>query len=223
MLSRLRKMLSKNPLPVEAARASADYLTRRPALLWSLVKNAAGLRIAIPLDALRWLIGKTVRGKRAPKHLGLFAADRAVGVEIEGEVMSNQFAGSLLVHIEEVRLTPDEVRFALRLSDVKMQALGGEMSPLGMLLKSMDLTKPATLLNFIPSRPPALVEAAADKLVLDLLRTPSLANNPKARRVISTLAALFEVVGLYTEDDNLVLALRTKPAGLPSALAALRG
>ena len=222
MLSRLRNMLSKNPLPVEAVRATADYIARRPTVLWNLVKNAASLRVVVPLDALRWLIAKTVRGKRAPKHLGLFASDGALGVEIEGEVMSNQFVGSLLVYIEEVRLTPDEVRFALRLADVKMQATGGAMSPLGMLLGSMDLTKPATLLNFIPSRPPALVEAAADRLVLDLLRTPSIADNPRARRIINTLAALFEVNGLYTEDDSLVLALRTKPAGLPSAITALR-
>ncbi len=222
MLNRLRNMLSKNPLPVAAARATADYIVRRPTVLWHLAKNAAGLRVVIPLDALRWLIGKTVKGKKAPKRLGLFAADRAIGVEIEGDLMNNQFAGSLLVHVEEVRLTPDEVRFALRLSDVKMQALGGEMSPLGMLLKSMDLTKPATLLNFMPKRPPALVEAAADRLVLDLLRTPSIAENPKARRIINTVAALFDVVGLYTEDDNLVLALRTRPAGLPSALQAIR-
>lgn len=222
MFRRLANLVSKNPLPLAAARASADYLFKNPLLVWHLVRNAAGLRIVVPLDALRWTIGKLVRGKRAPKRLDLYAGDRALGVAIEGEVMSNPFAGSLHVHVEEVKLEADAVTFALRLSDVKMQALAGEMTPLGMLLKSMDLSKPATLLNFVPKRPPVLVEAAGDRVVIDLLRAPALADNPRARKIVGVLAALLDVVAIYAEDDNLVIALRTRPAGLPTALAALQ-
>ena len=51
-------------LPIRSAlRSAGQYLARNPFTLAKVARHAAGLRVAIPLDALRWFVEHTPPGR----------------------------------------------------------------------------------------------------------------------------------------------------------------
>jgi hypothetical protein len=114
--------------------------------------------------------------------------------------------------------------FTLKLSDVQLSLLGDSNSPIATLIKSgaLDLSKPGNLLKFLPKRPPAIVDADGDKIVLDLLQIPAVGDLPWLRRALAVLTPIVAVRAVETDRDHLYVALRASPRGLPKALAALR-
>jgi len=128
------------------------------------------------------------------------------------------------IRFEELDLGAEQLRIVLRLSDVKMEALGASDSPVAALLKSgaLDLSKPGNLANFLPKRPAALVEAKDDKLVLDLMKVPKIAENGRLRRILGVVTPVLHLKELRVEDDHIVLSWRPRPAGLGAAVMALR-
>jgi hypothetical protein len=199
-------------------------VVRHPTQLARLVRHAAGLRIAVPLDALRWLVANTPPGKRSPTDVTIEARPPAIQLAATVDLMGTKLRASGAVFVEELRVSTDELRATLRLADVDMQVLGSADSPVAGLLKSgaLDLSKPGNLVNFMPRRPKALIDARDDIITLDLLKIPKFAENFKLRRVLEALTPVVSVAALRTEDDMLILALRAIPAGLPRALAAAR-
>ena len=85
------------------------------------------------------------------------------------------------------------------------------------------VSKPGNLANFMPKKPPALIDARDDIIVLDLMRMPKIANNLRLRRMLQRLTPVVNVSALKTEGDFLIVALRATPAGFPRALSAARG
>ena len=62
-----------------------------------------------------------------------------------------------------------ELRFALRVRDIRLDLVTDAESPVAALLKSgaLDLSRPGDLVKFLPNRSPALVEAEGDRIVVD--------------------------------------------------------
>jgi hypothetical protein len=212
----------KSPLPRDALRASAGYIRRRPGELLNVARNAAGLKITLPLDVLRWLDEHLPKKPGAPKDLVLGAAPPSLSFAVTSELMGNAFRVGADVRVEEVKAGPDELQLAIRVGNMTLKALGAQDSPMANLFKAMDLSKPAALLNFMPHRPPAIVEAKDDRFVIDLLKVPKIASNPVVRRLLEVVTPVLSIGGVRTMGDHLVVALRARPAGLSSALAALR-
>jgi hypothetical protein len=212
----------RNPIPRDALRAGAGYIRRRPGELLNVARNAAGLKLTIPLDALRWLDEHMPKKPKAPKDLVLGASPPALSFGITSELMGNAFRVGADVRVEEVKAGPDELRVTIRVQNLTLKALGGQDSPMANLFKAMDLSKPAALLNFAPAKPPAIVEAKDDRFVLDLLKVPKIAANPVVRRLLEIVTPVLSIGDVRTVEDHLVVALRARPAGLSSALAALR-
>jgi hypothetical protein len=209
-------------LALEGLRAGLQYLARNPIDILTAAKHAAGLKIAIPLDALRWIAGHAVSGPRAPKDVVIGANAPALSVGATVDLMGNGIRVETDVRIEELQAAAGELRVTLRLSSLKLNALDPS-SPAAMLFKSLDLTKPANLMNFLPSRPPALVEASGDRFVVDLMKVPKLAANPVVQRLLKVLTPVLVIRDIRTEGDHLIIAWRPNPSGVPSALAGLRG
>ena len=134
------------------------------------------------------------------------------------------FAVSGAIKVDELRVHPDELRLQLRLSSVDMRVLDKSETPISGLIKSgaLDLSKPGNLANFMPKKPPALIDARDDIIILDLMRVPKIANNLRLRRMLQRLTPVVNVSALKTEGDFLIVALRATPAGFPRALAAAR-
>jgi hypothetical protein len=216
-------MLSPGSLPADALRAGAAYLRRNPTELFTVARNAAGFRVAVPLDALRWLVEKLVHGKRAPKELTLGTAPPALSLSMLAEVMGNGLRASADVAIDELRLSPEELRIVLRLSHVKLNAVNPE-SPMAQMVKALDTSKPASLLNFMPKKPAAIVEAVNDRITLDLMRVEKLAHNPVFKRVLNVLSPVLGDAGaveISTDQDHLVVAFKPRFGGVASAVRAI--
>lgn len=212
-------------LPLDALRAGLGYLRRHPTVLIAVARAAAGLRIMVPLDALRWFIGRASRARKGFKDVVVGQKPPSITFGATVDLMGNPLRAFAAIRIEELRIGPDELRVTLRLSDVRIEDLSGNPnSPVSVLLRSgaLDLSKPGNLVNFMPKRPPALVEAKDDKLVLDLMRVPKIGENPRVRKILSVITPVLVIRDVRVEDDHLVVEWRPRFGGLTSSLAALR-
>jgi hypothetical protein len=212
-------------LPLRSAlRSAARHVVRNPLSVLNVARHALNLRLAIPLDALRWFVEHTPPGKKSPTDVTINAVPPAVHFGATLELMGSKLRASAAIKVEELRVDPDELRLMLRLSNVEMKVLDRSETPISGLIKSgaLDLSKPGNLVNFMPKKPAALIEAKDDLLVLDLMRVPKLANNLRLRKLLQRLTPVMNVSALKTEGDYLIVALRATPAGFPRALAAAR-
>jgi hypothetical protein len=117
------------------------------------------------------------------------------------------------------------VRIAIRLRDVKLVLAGAPNdSPVSTLIQSgaLDLSKPGNLVKVIPKKPPAVVEAEGDRIVLDLMKMPKLANDARVKKILAILSPVLGIRAIETDRDHLWIKLRATPAGLPEALGKLR-
>jgi hypothetical protein len=207
-----------------ALRSAGRYVFRNPMSMFSVARHALGLRVAVPLDALRWFVENTPPGKKSPTDVTISARPPAVHFGATLELMGSKLRVSAAIKVDELRIDPEELRLTLRLSSVEMKVLDKSETPISGLIKSgaLDLSKPGNLANFMPKKPPALIDARDDLIVLDLMRIPKIANNLRLRKMLQRLTPVVNVSALKTDGDFLIVALRATPAGFPRALAAAR-
>jgi hypothetical protein len=144
------------------------------------------------------------------------------------QLMGTPVRASAAIRVDEIDISPEAMRIGLRVSDVKLALLGESDTPVATLIKSgaLDLSKTGNLLKFVPNKPPAIVDAEGDRVVIDLLQVPAVARSFWSYWLRRALAVMTPVVGvraIETDRDHLYVALRAIPRGLPRAIAALRG
>lgn len=212
-------------LPIRAAlRSAGRYVTRNPFTVMKMAWHVVGLRVAVPLDALRWFIANTPPSKRVPTDITILADPPAITLGATVDLMGTKVRASATVRVDELRIGPNEVRLALRLSKVDLKLIGDANTPVATLIKSgaLDLSKPGNLVNYMPKKPDVLIEAHDDQVVLDLMKNPTLSTNQRLRQILSTLTPVVNVSALKTEDDFLILGLRATPMGFAQAFQAVR-
>jgi hypothetical protein len=205
--------------------AAVDYIRRNPDELVKAAINAAGLRFGVPLAALRYLSSQAKLPRKAPKDIDIGSAPPALRVSLSVDAMGTPVRANADVKIDEIDLSPGAMRIGIRLSNVKLTLLGESDAPVATLIKSgaLDLSKPGNLVKFLPKRPPAIVEADGDRIVIDLMKVPAMAGNARLRWLLEIITPVVNVRAIETDRDHLYVALRASPRGLPRALAALRG
>ena len=204
--------------------AGSKYLRDHPEELLRALRNLLALRFGVPLDALRFFAGRA-GGKKAPKDLVLEAVPPGLRVGATVSLMGTDVHAKATIFIERVSITPDELRFEIRLADVSLKVPDdAPESPLAALLRSgaLDLSKPGNLAAYMPKRPALLVEAKDDRVVIDLMRHPKIAKNPRAIRAVGLLAPLLTVAGIESDSEHLDVTLRAFPEGLREAVGGLR-
>jgi hypothetical protein len=212
-------------LPLRAAlRSAGRFMVRNPTTMLSMARHALGMRIAVPLDSLRWFLANTPPSKKAPQDITITPRPPAIGLGATIDLMGTTVRAGASIRIEKIEVSDHAFKVTLRLSDVTMKVLGESFTPVAGLIKSgaLDLSKPGNLAKFMPKKSPVLVEAHDDILVLDLMQDPKFAQNDKVRGVLGTLTPVVQVSGLSTEGDFLILQLRASPFGIPRALNAAR-
>ena len=205
-------------------RAAVDYVKKNPEEIVKVAINAAGLRFGIPIAGLRWFTSHAKLGKKAPQDIEIGSAPPALRLSASVDAMGTALRATAAIRIDEVDFAPDRLRVGVRLSDVKLSLLGDSDSPVATLIKSgaLDLSKPGNLVKFIPKRPPAVVEADGDRIVIDLMKVPQIAQNARLRRLLSIVIPVLNVRAIETDRDHLYIALRATPRGLMRAVEALR-
>jgi hypothetical protein len=211
--------------PRTLASAAVDYVRRNPDEVVKALVNAAGLRFGVPLAALRWLSSNAKLPKKAPRDIEIGSSPPAIRISLSVDAMGTPVRASVAIRIDEIDFSRDAMRVGLRLSDVKLALLGESETPVATLIKSgaLDLSKPGNLVKFLPKRPPAIVEADGDRIVIDLMAVPALSGNGVLRRALAVVTPVLGVRAIETDRDHLYVALRARPRGLPAAFAALRG
>ena len=212
-------------LPIRSAlRSASRFVVRNPFSMLTVAKHAANMRVAVPLDALRWFITNTPPSKNAPSDVTITARPPAIQIGATIELMGSRLRAATTIHVEELRVEPENMRVVLRLKDTDLKVLDRSETPIAGLIRSgaLDLSKPGNLVKFMPKKPPLLVSAEDDRIELDLMQVPKLANNFRLRRVLQRVTPVMNFAALGTDGDFLVLSLRATPGGLPKALAAGR-
>ncbi len=212
-------------LPLRAAlRSAGRFMLKNPTTMLSMARHALGMRIAVPLDAIRWFISNTPPSKKAPQDVTITPRPPAIGIGATIDLMGTTVRAGASIRIDQIEVSDDKFKVSLRISDVTMKVLGESFTPVAGLIKSgaLDLSKPGNLAKFMPKRPAVLVEAHDDVIVLDLMQNPKFAENDRVRAVLGTLTPVVQVSGLSTEGDFLILQLRASPFGIPRAISAAR-
>lgn len=207
---------------VEAARG---WLRDHPEELLRVLKGLFGLRAGVPLDALRYLARELGGGKKGPKDVVLDPAPPGLRAQMTVDAMGTPLRVSVVVTVEEIHVTLDEVKFVVRVSDLSLKVLDdAATSPVAALIKSgaLDLSKPGNLVSFMPKRPAMLVEAKDDRVTLDLLKMPKIAENRRIRKILAVVTPVLGVRAIRTKDDHLDVHFRATPSGVPEAIQAAR-
>ena len=207
--------------PKALVQKMVGWSRRHPDALLDAARDAVALRLSVPLDALRWGVAQ-IRGKKVPKDVEIRAVPPGVSFAATLDVMKTQIRASATLLVEEIRLGPEEMRVEIRLKDVSLKILGSSDSPIAALIQSgaLDLSKPGKLVSHLPKKPPLIVEAAGDRLVLDFMRDPRIAQ--RVRRAVSLVTPLVTVTSVVTTGDRLALQLSYLPQGVGAAITRVR-
>ena len=157
------------PTAQQTVDAVRSYLRMHPEELGRAVRSALGLRVGVPLAALRWLGQQAERsGKVEDFHIDSVPP----GIRLSGsfDAMNTPIRASSIIYVERVVFNEEQLLVALRLEEVSLKLNGESESPIAALIKSgaLDLSNPGTLVNFMPNRSPVLAEANGNRIVLDL-------------------------------------------------------
>ncbi len=162
-------------------------MVKNPTTMLSMARHALGMRIAVPLDLLRWFIMNTPPSKKALQDVTITPRPPAIGLGRDDRSDGHDRArGRAPIRVEQARSQRALVQgHAAALGDVTMKVLGESFTPVAGLIKSgaLDLSKPGNLAKFMPKKPDVLVEAHDDVLVIDLMK------NPRVRREQPTACA----------------------------------
>ena len=200
---------------------AVGWVRRNPDQVVEVAKSAVALRLAVPLDALRW-VASEVKGRNAPTDVELVAVPPGVRVGLTLNVMKTTLRAALTLFVDRVRLSPEELTFELRVRDVALFVIGNSDSPVATLIRSgaLDLSKPGKLVGHLPKRPPFIIEADGDRLVLDLMRDERIAK--RLRRYVKYVTPLVTVSAVESSGDHLGVQFSCLPDGLAMALETFR-
>jgi hypothetical protein len=200
------------------------YLKSHPEEIFRAIRGALGLRFGVPIDTVRWLVREFGGGKKAPKDVVIEAAPPGVRFAASVDAMGTPLRVSLVLTIEELAVSSEQIRIGARVGELKLEVLGPSDSPIAGLIKSgaLDLSKPGNLVAFMPKRPAALIDAKDDRIVLDLMKVPSIADNERIRRALRVVTPVVGVRAIQTKDDHLDVHFKADLFGLTTAIAAAR-
>jgi hypothetical protein len=203
--------------------AAKEYLRRHPEEIGRALKGALGLRVGVPLDSLRYFAREFAPAGKI-RDVVIDSAPPGLRVALTVEAVGSVLRVSQVITVEEVHVSTEELRAIVRVSEMALKVLDGFQTPVAALVQSgaLDLSKPGNLVAFIPKRPPAIVDAKDDRIVLDLLKVPKIADNPKLRRALAVATPVVGVKAIRCKDDHLDVYLNATMSGIGDAISAAR-
>src|SRR5258707_1034867 len=117
-------------LPLRAAlRSAGRFMVKNPTTMLSMARHALGMRIAVPLDSLRWFLANTPPSKKAPQDITITPRPPAIGLGATIDLMGTTVRAGASIRIEKIEVSDHAFKVTLRLSDVTMKVLGESFTP----------------------------------------------------------------------------------------------
>jgi hypothetical protein len=204
-------------------RAITGYMRRNPREVARTIRSLIGLRLGVPLDAVRWF-GEQASNSGKAEDVEIDSVPPGIRVAATIDLMKTTVRASSIVYIERMVVNGEQIRVEVRLEKVALQLVEDSDSPVAMLIKSgaLDLSRPGNLVRHLPDRPPFLIEAIDNRIVLDLMKHPKIAKDERLRRAAAVLLPLVTVRSIQTDPEHLDVALRAVPAGLGEVVLGFR-
>ena len=208
--------------PKAALLSSIRYLRHHPDEVFRQLRNSTRLKFGVPVEALQWLANELESASgHGPKDVRISPCPPGLRIVATVEQMGTVVRANCVLVVKRVTIDETQARVELRLSDVELRLLDeSTQTPLAALIRSgtLDLTRMASLVAYLPSRPAALVEAADDRLVLDLLKLPNWDHNERVRRVIGILSSILTIESIDADAGHLDVGMRAFPRGISGVL-----
>ena len=107
----------------QAIAAAKGYLKSNPTEIVHVAKNVLGLRICVPMAALRWL-SQQAEASGKVKYLDLQPRPPGISFTVDVDLMETPVRAAAVIYIERVNLSEEELSIALRVEDVKLKVTG---------------------------------------------------------------------------------------------------
>lgn len=187
-----------------------------------MLRNAIGMRFGVPLAAFRWLTDQ-IADPNAVEDVEVGAVPPGLRMAATFDLMSTRVRAGAVLYIDRISLSGEEMRLELRLEDVSMIPVDTHKSQIAALLvtRSLDLSRPGDLVQHLPDMPDMIVDSHGNRVVLDLMRVPKLANDPLVRHALGLMTSLMTLDGIETEGDHLDLHFKPLPEGFVAAADAI--
>jgi hypothetical protein len=199
------------------------YLKRHPEEFLRAAKNAATMKVGVPVVALLWVV-RELGGEKVPADLLLEARSPGIYARASFQMMKTPLRGGANIIIESVEMRSDAILIDLRFEDITLEVTRENVgTPVAALIQSgsLDVSRPGDLLSFMPQRPAMLVEARGNVITIDLMRHPKLSAQ-KARRLVALIAPLLGIQAIRTDNSHVDVAFSPLPGGTGEALSQLR-
>ena len=216
-------MLLAMSLAQRALGAASGYLRSNPSEIGRAVRNAFGLRVGVPIAALRWL-GEQAERSGKVQDLNIDPNPPGIRVGASVDLMSTPIRAGAIVFVDRIVFNEEELTVALRLEEISLKLNGAAETPVAALIKSgaLDLSNPGTLIGYMPSRSPVIADAKENRITLDLMRDPRIGNNPLVRAAVAVLTSFVTLRNVETDSNHLEVAFRALPAGVSGAARSVR-
>ena len=210
-------------LAQSAVEAARGYLRENPSEITRAIRNAFGLRVGVPLAALRWL-GKQAEKAGKVADLKIDSVPPGIRVSASLDLMATPLRAGAIIYIDRIVFDDDEMTLALRLEEVMLKLNGDAQTPVAALIKSgaLDLSNPGSLVGFMPNKSPVIAEAKDNRITLDLMRDPRIGQNPLVRSAVAVLTSFVTLRDIESDDRHLEIAFRALPAGIRGAARNVR-
>ncbi|MFH0902434.1 MAG: hypothetical protein V2A73_17530 [Pseudomonadota bacterium] len=195
---------------LDAFYAAATHVVRNPGQLLEAARHAASLRVAIPLDSLRWVAAR-YWDKGSVRDVEVGSKPPALSVAVTIELMGNAIRASGNARIEQVRLEENQLGMTLRVANLALEPLD-PASPVAQLLRSpsLDTSSIGGLFSLFPWRPPVVAAVKDDLLEIDLLKHPAVGGNVLVGRALAILGQFVEVTEVTTDEQNVIVSWRPR-------------
>lgn len=206
-----------------ALEAARDYLRRNPNEIPRAIRNALGLRVGVPFEALRWLARQAEKSGTV-RDLQIDPAPPGLRAGAQLDAMGTPVRVAATLFFDRIVFNEEELIIALRVEDIALKVDGESKSPLGAVIQSgvLDLTNIGTLIGYLPNRPAIIAEAGNNRVVLDLMREPKIGRNDDVRRMIALITSIVTLNGVQSDGGHVDIAFRAFPAGMRKAVRSVR-
>lgn len=177
--------------------------------------------MGVPLPAVRWLLEQRWMA-RWPKQVDVQPAPPGIRVATTLDLLGSQLDVAATLIFEQVEWTSDHLLLGVRVSDMSARVEGQGGSALAAVVNSgsFDGSHVGDLVARLPGRPDYVVEAAGQRVVIDLMRHPAVSASllvGLAQRVTPWLS----VSELASSEHQLSLQFQLLRSGWRAAVSAL--